>query len=217
MSQVQPQLTPPPLPDAGHHAEADDTADDNAQFYHQLYHGNDASPPPPEDPALPPEAAPGSPEAPSRPPEVRGGYRRTGSNVYQLDDLWQKAPAHHVGKEPRPGRPRPARRPKQAAVKNHYRIGQAIATLFAAIGWLMILAALVVSSVSLLKPALVAQFGVPNVLGGVAGSLFVGLLTVSIGLAARAQFDQTNATFDQRAAAHELVALERARRGAEQY
>jgi hypothetical protein len=221
MSQAQSQSKPPPLREVLFQAEAEETAKDQDQFYKELHatEGADASPPLPAEPALPPEPAP-APSAPAQ-PEVRGGYRRTGNNVYQLDNIWQNAPAHLVENGPRPARPRPARRPKHVPVKKHYRVGRAIATLFAMIGWLMILAALAVSSVSLLQPVLVAQFGMPNFLGGVAGSLFVGLLTVSIGLAARAQFDQAkatfdqlNAAFDQAAAARELVAMERARMGA---
>ena len=158
------------------------------------------------------------------PIEGRGSYRRTGNNVYHIENVWQNAPAHLAENGPR-GLARVRRGvqayPYQEALPD--RLG-AIATLFAMIGWLMILAALAVSSISLLQPVLVEQLGTPNVLGGVAGSLFVGLLTVSIGLAARAQFDQAkatfdqlNAAFDQAAAARELVAMERARMGVEQY
>ncbi len=214
MSQAQSQSKPPPLREVLHHAEADEKAEDKAQFYDELYaaEASDGSSPPAEEPPTPPEPTP-----PPPPTEVRGGYRRTDSNVYQLDNLWQKAPAHHFARGPKPVRPRPARRAKPAPVKNRYRIGRGIATLFAVIGWLMIVAALAASSASLLLPALVARFDVPNLLGGAAGSLFVGLLTVAIGLAARAQFDQANAAFDQANAARELVAMERARMGGEPY
>ena len=217
MSQAQSQSKPPPLREVLYQAEAEEAVKDNDQFYKELHatEGADASPPPPEEPALPPEPAP-APPAPAQ-PEVRGGYRRTGNNVYQLDNVWQNAPAHHFARGPKPARPRPARRPKPAPVKNRYRIGRGIATLFAVIGWLMIVAALAASSASLLLPALVARFDVTNLLGGAAGSLFVGLLTVAIGLAARAQFDQANAAFDQANAARELVAMERARMGGEPY
>jgi len=100
------------------------------------------------------------------------------------------------------------RSPRRAKHRNRYRIGQAIATLFAAIGWLMVVGALGATVASVMQPGLATQYGLPNLLTGAAGALFLGLLTVVIALAARARFDHANATL-------ELVAINRAQFGVE--
>jgi hypothetical protein len=230
MSQAQTQSKPPPLREGGYSAEDDQKAKDHAEFFHQLRHGSDdASPEPREDRRELPQPAPRLSElgprptaSTSPPPEVHAAYHRTDTNVYQLetvrhdsvpaDSFWQQnEPLYHVGMEPRRGRPRHPRRLKPVPAKNHYRTGQVIATFFALMGWLMVAAGVAAALVFIFLPEASTRVGLPNLLGGAAGVLIVGLLTVAMGLAARALFDQANAM-------RELVAMQqRARLGVEPY
>jgi hypothetical protein len=190
MPELAQKSTPQLLEDTGHRPEPDDKVSHTARFYEELYSSETG------------EAEIESEPQP-RPPELRFSYRQTGSNVYQLQEVWREAPPlpKFIGAEPRQSRPRSPRRAKSPAPRRRYRTGRAVATLFALIGWLMVAAALVTMLMSLTQPALASQYGFPNLVGGVAGALFAGLLTIAIGLAARAQFDQASA-------AGEMLALQ---------
>jgi len=222
MSQAQQQQSaPPPLPDIAHpteiahSAEVDEKVDDRTQFYKELHHGIDDSPEQSESP--PPLPNPPLSELPPRMLTVRGAYRATGSNVYQLDSarpssVWrQHAPSLHVAMEPRRSRPRNMRHPKQAIVKKRYRAGQFIAGLFALMGWLLVVTGLAALWICIFEPALSVRLGSPNLLGS-AGTMIGGLLTVALAVAARALFDLANGQ-------REMVAIhqQRARFGAELY
>jgi len=226
MSQAQTQSKPPPLPEGGIPLEAYERAEDRAQFYHELHsvagsapvEEPEAAPEPAEPAAAPPEPepeprlselAPRLTPAVARPLNVQAAYHRTGSNVLQLepvrhDRLWhQSEPTFYPAMESRRARPRAARRIKHVA-KNRYRTGHVIVTFFALMGWLLVVTGIAAALVFVFAPAVSNQVGTPNLLGGAAGALFVGLLTVAMALTGRARFDQANAT-------QEILAMQRAR------
>jgi hypothetical protein len=184
MPELAQEFTPQQSEDAGHRPEPDDKASHTARFYEELYSSETET------------EIEREPEHQPRPPELRFGYRQTGSNVYQLQEVWREAPAlpKLVAAEARQPRPRSQRRAKPAAPRYRYRTGRAVATLFAVIGWVMVVAALAATLMWFTQPALASQYAFPNLVGGVAGALFAGLLTVAIGLAVRAHFDQVSAT-----------------------
>jgi hypothetical protein len=95
-------------------------------------------------------------------------------------------------------------------------VGRALAALASGAGWLLIAAALAASAAGI--AAEYAQVPVPvpqelklgyGLLQLVAGALLAGAASLLCGQAARALFDQASAT-------RELVAIERAKAGAEQ-
>jgi hypothetical protein len=191
MARGTPQLTPQQLLDAGQRAEADGTTDVAAHFYRHLT----------DNYGYTFEAA-----------EARNGLGRLGA-AGQRPEIWRNGSAHHAGGESRSARLRNARRARYPAPRNYYRTGRALASLFSGIGWLIVAAGVAAPLIHFFMPVfvpvLVARYGFLGLLGGAAGSVLLGLLTVAMGQAARALFDQANAT-------RELVALERTRLGAEQ-
>ena len=88
-------------------------------------------------------------------------------------------------------------------------MGQVIARLFTGLGWLAIATGIAVALVSFV-PMLAARYGLFSILTGAMGALCLGLVTLVMGHAARAVFDQANAT-------RELVAIERARMASDQF
>jgi hypothetical protein len=91
--------------------------------------------------------------------------------------------------------------------RDHYRAGRVLAGFFRVVGWLMVAAGFAALPIVTVL-GLARQFGLPTVAGGGAGLIGLGLLIVLFGQMARALFDQANAT-------RELLAIERARNGAE--
>ena len=75
-------------------------------------------------------------------------------------------------------------------------------------GWLSVVLAVALPLVSLVPNNAIPYLGLPQLLGGAVGLCAFGLFIVFCGQAARALFDQANAT-------RELVALERAKMGAD--
>jgi hypothetical protein len=211
MSQAQPRSTPPPLPGIGQRTDAQAIAGGHVEheFFRELREGHDASPEATE------ELPPSPPEPTSHAPEARALYHFTGgqvpgSNVYHLPNarldgarlpsappanVWHHhEPSYHAGMEPGRGRVRNPRRPRQAAVQNHYRAGCFIAALFALMGWLMVGAGAAASAISILQPDVPTRLGSPDLLAPAAGVLVIGFLTVALGLAARALFDIANSS-----------------------
>jgi hypothetical protein len=213
--------TPPPLPVAAPSAEGDSRIAADTDIIDEWQHDtDDASSEQPE--PLPPMR-----EAPPRVLTAVRPYRPSEDNVYPLHSarpgytVWpQHELSPHAGMEQRRGRPRNARRPKQAAVKKRYRTGHFIAALFVLMGWLLVAGGLAALLVTLFEPELSLRLGSPNLIGSV-GTAVGGLLTVALAVAGRAHFDMANARLDSADAQREMLALamqqQRARFGAEPY
>jgi hypothetical protein len=187
MLQGTPQFTPQQLLEAGRRAEADGQVDAAVQFYRHLtdYYGFTA------------EAA-----------EARNGLGRMGA-AGPYPQIWQSNGAGpHAAGDARSAGPRHPRRVRYPAPRNYYRTGRTLAALFSMLGWLMVVAGLAAPALYLFGPMPPAPYGALGLLGGAIGLLFFGLMIVASGQAARALFDQANATC-------ELVAIERARSGGE--
>ena len=136
--------------------------------------------------------------------EARNGLGRVGATQSQV---WHLNGAAHANGAGRPQRRRPV------APRDHYRAGRALARLVSALGWLAVFCGVVAPAayMALDHFAQAASFPRPGlgfVLTGAAGVFGTGLLVVFVGQIARAAFDQANATRD-------LVALERAKYGAD--
>ena len=190
MLQGAPQFTPQQLLDAGRRAEAEGKLDLAVQFYRHLTDNY----------------APTSEAA-----EARNGLGRIGGGRPQ--PIWNGeggAALAHGGA----GRAHHARaHRKHVGHRDHYRSGRALAALFSAIGWLAIVAAILVLAVGagahVLHVDALRQVGLgAGVLVQMPGAILGGAVLVFLGQAARALFDQANAT-------RELLALERARAGIE--
>jgi hypothetical protein len=179
------QFTPPQLLEAGHRAESEGKLDLAMQFYRHLT----------DHYAHTGEAA-----------EARNGIGRIGATQSQI---WHMNGQAHAHDGPRSGevKPFPARAPRRRPVasKDHYRTGRALAALISAFGWLTVLLGAVTPIAATLLPAAgIPLLGLPQLIGGAIGLCAFGLFLVFCGQAARALFDQANAT-------RELVALERAK------
>ncbi len=177
------QFTPPQLLEAGHRAEVEGRLDLAAQFYRHLT----------EHYAFTGEAA-----------EARNGLGRVGAAQSQVWHMNGAAPANGAARSQR-------RRP--VAPRDHYRIGRALARLLGALGWLTVVGGLAGPAVYMgfdqfAHVAALPRLTPMQVLTGAASLFGTGLLVVLAGQAARAVFDQANATRD-------LVALERAKIGAD--
>lgn len=136
--------------------------------------------------------------------EARNGLGRVGATQSQI---WHLNGVAHANGAARPQRRRPV------APRDHYRTGRALARLISALGWLAVFCGVVVPAVymALDRFAQAATFprpGLAYVLATAAGIFGIGLLVVFAGQIARAVFDQANA-------ARDLVALERAKYGAD--
>jgi hypothetical protein len=136
--------------------------------------------------------------------EARNGLGRVGATQSQV---WHLNGATHANGAARPQRRRPV------APRDHYRTGRALARLLSALGWVSVFCGVVAPGVYMALDhfALAATLprpGLGQVLAGAAGIFGSGLLVVFAGQTARAVFDQANA-------ARDLVALERAKFGAD--
>ena len=99
------------------------------------------------------------------------------------------------------------------APRDHYRTGRALARLVSALGWLAVFCAVVAPAAYMAldrfaQAAALPRPGLAYVLASAAGVFGTGLVVVFAGQIARAVFDQANA-------ARDLVALERAKYGAD--
>jgi hypothetical protein len=224
MTQAQPQAkTPPPLPAAAPSTEGDNRIAADTDITDE-WQDADASSEEPE--PLPREAPPRVLAA------VRAPYRPSEDNVYPLDSarpghtLWrQHELSPYAGMEQRRGRPRHARRPrpapvKQVAAKKRYRTGHFIAALFALMGWLLAAGGLAASLLTIFEPELSLRLGSPNLMSS-GGAALGGLLTVALAVAAKAHFDFAHARVDSANVQREMMAMaiqqQRARFGAEPY
>lgn len=189
MVHISQQFTPPQLLEAGQRAEVEGRLDLAAQFYRHLT----------EHFAFTPEAA-----------EARNGLGRVGatqSQVWHLNGATHSNGAAHTN-----GAARPQRR-RAVAPRDHYRTGRALARLVSTLGWLAVICGVMTPAAYLgldhfAQAATFPRLGLAYVLTGAAGILGTGLLVVFAGQIARAVFDQANA-------ARDLVALERAKFGAD--
>jgi hypothetical protein len=177
------QFTPPQLLEAGHRAEVEGRLDLAAQFYRHLT----------EHYAFTAEAA-----------EARNGLGRVGAAQSQVWHMNGAAPANGAARSQR-------RRP--VAPRDHYRTGRTLARLLSALGWLTVVGGLAGPAVYMGLDQFAHATALPRltpmqVVTGAASLFGTGLLVVFAGQAARAVFDQANATRD-------LVALERAKIGAD--
>ena len=136
--------------------------------------------------------------------EARNGLGRVGAAQSQVWHLNGTAPAN--------GAARPQRR-RPVAPRDHYRTGRALARLLSALGWLTVVCgfsapAFYIGLDHFAHAAALPRLTPMQVLAGAASLIGTGLLVVFAGQTARAVFDQANATRD-------LVALERAKLGAD--
>lgn len=136
--------------------------------------------------------------------EAHNGLGRVGATQSQI---WHLNGTAHANGAARPQRRRPV------APRDHYRTGRALARLLSALGWLAVFCGIVAPAVymALDRFAQATAFPRPGfafVLTSAASIFGSGLLVVFAGQIARAVFDQANA-------ARDLVALERAKYGAD--
>jgi hypothetical protein len=181
MVQTAQQLTPSQLLEAGRRAEGDGKLDLAMQFYRHLaeHYGYTG------------EAA-----------EARNGMGRIGAAQAQVWHTNGHAHVHDAGRAIE-ARPRAQRR-RPVAPRDYYRTGRALAVVIGALGWLTVLLGVAMPFASLLPGVGFTLPDTPQLIGGAVGLCMIGLFLVLCGQAARALFDQANAT-------RELVALERAK------
>jgi hypothetical protein len=179
MLQSTPQLSPRQLLEAGHRAESEGKIDLAFQFYSQVADHFDFAP----------EADPA---------RHRLARLRAGAQLWHHD-----GPNHHQEIHHTQASHRPSRRPKYPAPRDHYRAGRVVARLCSGAGWLIVVVGIAVTPAYLLASSSI-PFGLASVLGTASGLVLFGLFVLALGQAARALFDQANAT-------RELVAIERAK------
>lgn len=173
-----PQFTPQQILDAARRAEAEGKSDLAVQFYRHLV----------EQYGYTSEAV-----------EARNALGRLGSAW--APQVWSGG----GGASPGSGRPRR----RYPVHRDYYRVGRLLARLFSACGWLAMLGALALAGAwagaNLLRIPQLRELDLGAVsLLQIPGALLGGALLVFVGQAARALFDQANAT-------RELVAIERAK------
>jgi hypothetical protein len=188
MLQAAPQFTPIQLLDAGRRAEAEGNVDAAIQFYRQTA----------DQYAYTPEAA-----------EARGGLARISAGwqpkVWINGSSSPHQPEYGGRKN---GSARKAKKLRYAAPRDQYRAARLLARCVSALGWLLAVAGAGVGPAYWLmdRPAMVLS--PVGALGSAVGLVIFGLVTVVLGQATRAMFDQASA-------ARELIAIERAKSGAE--
>jgi hypothetical protein len=192
MVQTSQQFTPQQLLEAGHRAEGEGKFDLAAQFYRHLT----------EHYSYTAEAA-----------EARNGLGRVGATQSQIWHTNGASNGHSLGLGAphitvATSKPNVARAPRRRPVapRDYYRTGRALAALVSGFGWLMVLLGMVLPAVAFVPGAGLPPLGLAQLIGGATGLCIAGLFIVFCGQAARALFDQANAT-------RELVALERAKIG----
>ena len=136
--------------------------------------------------------------------EARNGLGRVGAAQSQV---WHMNGAAHANGAARPQRRRPV------APRDHYRTGRALARLLSALGWCTVVCGIAAPALYMgldhfAHATTLPRLAPMQVLAGAASIFGTGLLVVFAGQTARAVFDQANA-------AHDLVALERAKIGAD--
>jgi hypothetical protein len=136
--------------------------------------------------------------------EARSALARLGAAG--MPNVWGGAPNGHAP-APRSSRAHQQARLRPALLRERYRAASLMAGLVSALGWL-------IAGLGLILPVLHVGIGPPlrlepvEMLAGAAGALLGGMLLALLGQVARALFDQANA-------ARELLAIERARHGAD--
>jgi hypothetical protein len=191
MVHTQQQLTPPQLLEAGHRAESEGKLDLAMQFYRHLtdHYGytNEAA---------------AARDSIGRIGAAQNQVWHSNGHVQHPHDTGGRAYEGGRAAEPRPR----ASRRRPVAPRDHYRTGRALAALISAFGWLTLVLGVALPFASLLPGSGIPVPGLPQLIGGAVGLCMLGLFVVFCGQAARALFDQANAT-------RELVALERAKIG----
>jgi hypothetical protein len=192
MLQAAPQFSPFQLLDMGRRAEAEGNVDAAFQFYRrtvdQFAHTAEAA-------------------------AAFDGLARIKAN-WQPKARHLNGGSHHVNGAsnkgdliPRHNEPeRRVWRNKYPAPRNHYRTGKALANVVSVTGWLISAAGLAAMPTYFFLGSPIIAIGLLGVLGAAMMVAVFGLLTVALGQATRAVFDQANAT-------RELVAIERAKGG----
>ena len=175
---ASPQFTPAQLLDSGRRSEAEGKFDIADQFYRHLT----------EHYAQSPEAA-----------EAHNGIGRIGAIQSQA---WQA----NGGTSSADVAPRTARVPRRrpGVPRKRYRASRVLAQAASAAGWLLALFGFTAPVLYVTLGSSLPPIGLPQLMGGAAGSVAAGLFIALTGQAACALFDQANAM-------RELVALERAK------
>lgn len=130
---------------------------------------------------------------------LNGGWQ---PNIWHLNGTPQPTDASSRSN----GTARKARRHKLPTPRNHYRLGSFLAGLVSLLGWLVVAAGLAATPLHVVLGRPEISIGVSGVVAVAFALTMLGLVTVALGQAARALFDQANAT-------RELVAFERSKAG----
>lgn len=130
---------------------------------------------------------------------LNGGWQ---PNIWHLNGTPQPTDASSRSN----GTARKARRHKLPTPRNHYRLGSFLAGLVSLLGWLVVAAGLAATPLHVVLGRPEISIGVSGVVAVAFALTVLGLVTVALGQAARALFDQANAT-------RELVAFERSKAG----
>jgi hypothetical protein len=186
MLQAAPQFSPFQLLEAGRRAEAEGHIDAAYQYYRQTV----------DQFAYSAEAA-----------QAREGLARLNGgrqpNIWHLNGTPQ---ATDAGSRSNGTARKAARRHKLPTPRNHYRLGSFLAGLVSLFGWLVVAAGLAATPLHVVLGRPEISIGVSGVVAVAVALAALGLVTVALGQAARALFDQANAT-------RELVAIERSKAG----
>jgi len=185
MLQAAPQFSPFQLLEAARRAEAEGHMDAAYQYYRQTV----------DQFAYSAEAA----QAREGLARLNGGWQ---PNIWHLNGTAQATDASNRGN----GAARKARRHKLPTPRNHYRVSSFLAGLVNLLGWLIIAAGLAATPLHVVLGRPENSIGISGVVAVAFALAALGLVTVALGQAARALFDQANAT-------RELVAIERAKAG----
>jgi hypothetical protein len=185
MLQAAPQFSPFQLLEAARRAEAEGHIDAAYQYYRQTV----------DQYAYSAEAA-----------QAREGLTRL--NGGRQPNIWHLngTPPAGDGASRWNGAARKARRHKLPTPRNRYRLGGFLAGLVSLLGWLIVAAALVATPVHVVLGRPEIGIGIAGVLAVAMALAVLGLVTLALGQAARALFDQANAS-------RELLAIERAKAG----
>jgi len=185
MLQAAPQFSPFQLLEAARRAEAEGHIDAAYQYYRQTV----------DQFAYSAEAA----QAREGLARLNGGWQ---PNIWHLNGT----PQATDGASRWNGAARKARRHKLPTPRNHYRIGGFLAGLVSLLGWLIVAAGLAATPAHFVLGRPEFGIGSSGVVAVAVALAALGLVTVALAQAARALFDQANAT-------RELVAIERAKAG----
>jgi hypothetical protein len=185
MLQAAPQFSPFQLLEAARRAEAEGRMDAAYQYYRQTV----------DQFAYSAEAA----QAREGLARLNGGWQ---PNIWHLNGTPQATDASSRSN----GTTRKARRHKLPTPRNHYRLGSFLAGFVSLLGWSVVAAGLAATPLHVVLGRPEISIGVSGVVAIAFALAALGLVTVALGQAARALFDQANAT-------RELVAIERSKAG----